>query len=213
MSKSFSTSTFRKSLSKSEFLLHCEMPLGYSQGIPILRMIGEKVCLVTPFLKYKVTGKEDETLVYPIRYTISAEVPTGKIVGFENLQYNIQFANTDFSTPIGKFRHEAIRRYNKVECGKLFEELYGAYDVIIAAISLKRNHTDDDKKLRGLIEVLLAPELRKAYKLLDQVFYDQYIGESIVQSVDVKATHCSGNSTTQGDITSISLTEDDIQSL
>lgn len=180
MNKKFSISEFRKSLSKSDFLMQCKIPLGYSQGIPLLREVGGQVCLVIPFLKYKVTGKVDETLSYPIRYTISADATTGEIIGFENLQFNYLFQGIDFSAPVGKFRHETLKKYDKEACGKLFGELYHTYDRIIDAIRSGESHALEDENVRRLLAILLAPELRETYKLLDQAFFDRYVACSSV---------------------------------
>lgn len=180
MEQKISVSEFRKALSKSDFLLQCRMPLGYSQGLPILRRDNEagRMILETPFLRYQITGKEDETLVYPIRYTISAEMPSGRILSFKRLEESSRFAGVDFSKPIGRFRHARLSKFSKMECGSLIEALFQSYDVIIHAGGNEKECRKAVEEAMALIDVLLTPELRRFYRQLDEEFYNNYIAET-----------------------------------
>ena len=62
---------FLKQLRSNEFILKCQMPLGYVAGYPILQDVNGELCIIVPFLKYKITGKPDKTAVYPIKYTVT----------------------------------------------------------------------------------------------------------------------------------------------
>ena len=189
MEQKFSVSEFRRALSKSDFLLKCRMPLGYSQGIPILRRNNEAegMILETPFLRYQITGKEDETLVYPIRYTVSVEVPSGKNLTFKRLEENSCFGGIDFHKPVGRFRHARLSKFNKAECGTLIEALSHAYDDIICARGNGKEYCKAVKEAAALIDVLLTPELRRFYRILDEDFYNNYIAvASDLSVVDVQ---------------------------
>ena len=177
MEQRFSVSEFRKTLSKSDFLLQCRMPLGYSQGIPILRRDSKsgRMILETPFLRYQITGEKDQTLVYPIRYTVGAEVPFGKNLTFKRLEESPRFSGVDFSKPIGRFRHAHLSKFSKTECGVLLEALFNAYDDIIYAGGTDKASRKTVEETIALIDVLLTPELHGLYCLLNEEFYNNYI--------------------------------------
>ncbi len=191
MEQKFSVSEFRRTLSKSDFLLKCRMPLGYSQGLPILRRDNEAggMILETPFLRYQITGKEDETLVYPIRYTVSAEMPSGKNLTFKRLEENSCFDGVDFLKPVGRFRHARLSKFSKVECGILIDALFQSFDDIIGACGDEKECRKAVQEATALIDVLLTPELRRFYRLLDEEFYNNYIAAtSNLKVVDVQGT-------------------------
>jgi len=161
-----------------DFVLHCNMPLGYVPGLPILKIIHDELCLQVPFLKYKVTGQPDQTLVYPIRYTVTMTWPEKKMIGFSNLSYDPAFAQVDFSKAIGFFRHDAVKHMKKAEYRAMRDELLDQYDKVAAALLEGAEYTQEDEAhMRRLIKIIMEPSLYPLYQALDQDFYGKYLAE------------------------------------
>lgn len=176
MVSEISTEDIIKRLRKSDFILQCKLPLGYSSGLPILQIKNESLCLTVPYLQYKTTGQVDKTLVYPIRYAITLELPTENIVSFENYEYNDKFAKVDFNKPVGYFRHDAIKKYNKAQYKALRSELMKEYDKVIMAIFGEGEYTaEDEKKMSALLQLLTEPSLIPFYRAIDADFYNKYL--------------------------------------
>lgn len=177
MEKKFSVKEMLQELKVSPFLLYCEMPMGYVEGLPILQVRNDSLCMVIPFLRYQITGKVDQTLVYPIRYTVTVELPEGKLTAFQDLRVIPQFAKVDFSKPVGLFRHDAIRHMNKKEYAAKRDELFGMYDKIVDALIHGAAYTEeDDAAMRKLMKIMVEPSLLPIYKVLDEDFYHKYLG-------------------------------------
>ena len=176
MENTISVSSILKELKTNDFVLHCAMPMGYVPGLPILQIKNEQLCLQIPFLKYRVTGEVDKTLVYPVRYTVTMVLPEKKIVAFRDLSLEPAFAAVDFSAPIGLFRHEAIRHLKKSEYNELREELFVQYDKVAAMLLFNAPYgEEDEEKMCGLIKQLIEPSLLPIYKSLDGDFFEKYL--------------------------------------
>lgn len=163
-----------KKAKASEFCLGCSMPIGYVPGYPIVSIVAGKPCLKVPFLKYKITGEVDKTLVYPVKYVLTYALPSMKAVGFEDLEYNSVFKKVDFSKPIGFFRHDEIKSLSKKEYKEKKDELFAMYDDFANAILNKKAFTKagEFKKLLG---IMLEPSVKPIYKALDEKFYDNFL--------------------------------------
>lgn len=164
-----------KEIKTSGFLLNCKLPLGYISGLPMLQIKNDRLCLVIPYLRYKVTGEVDKTLVFPIKYTVTISLPDKSVIGFENLSFNPAFKEVDFTKPIGLFRHEAIRQYSKTEYKKKRAELFSMYDKLANAILYGEEYSDlEFAGFRALLNIMIEPSLKPIYKALDTDFYNTY---------------------------------------
>lgn len=158
------------------FILNCKLPMGYTCGFPTLKINNGTLCLIIPFLKYKVTGETDKTLVFPIRYKVTVSLPDKRIVGFEDLSLNDIFARIDFNKPIGYFRHESVKKYSRKEYFKKKKELFSMYSKMAEAIVFGSEYTDDDdNEFFELLNIMLEPSQRRIYKVLDSDFYNKYL--------------------------------------
>ena len=176
MDKKISIKTLLREVKTSPFLLYCELPMGYVEGLPVLQIRNGQLCLLIPFLKYQITGKADQTLVYPIRYTVTVLLPEGKVVGFQDLGIQPQFCNVDFNKPVGLFRHEAIKQWGKKEYNAKREELLGMYDKVANALLYGEAYTEEDEQeMRTLLQTMLEPSQMPIYKVLDEDFYEKYL--------------------------------------
>ena len=165
-----------RKLKTSEFFLQCKIPMGYSSGFPILQIKNGSLCVTMPYLKYQTTGEADKTLVFPIRYGISMELPTEKIIGFEDYEYKSSFANIDFDKPVGYFRHDAVRQYNKTQYKELRRELLGEYDKVANALLGNAPYSiSDEKRMAELLQLLAEPSLLPFYRAIDTDFYNKYL--------------------------------------
>ena len=176
MENKISVKDILRKMKNDDFVLNCLMPMSYTYGLPILQIRNERLCLAIPYLRYKVTGEADKTLVYPIRYEVTVALPEKKPVEFIDLQYDNRFAKIDFSAPIGLFRHEAIKHLNKKEYEAAREELFACYDKVIDALLNGSEYTDEDEmRMCELMKMLVEPCLLPIYKALDEDFYNKYL--------------------------------------
>lgn len=166
----------RKNLETNEFFLNCRIPMGYRTVFPILQIKNGSLCITFPYLKYQTTGEVDRTLVFPIKYAVSLELPTEKIIGFEDFEYNENFQKVDFDKPIGYFRHEAVKKYNETEYDRLYHELMAEYDKVIHVL-LEGGEYDfsDEKRMAELLQLLVEPFLLPIYQAVDTNFYNKYL--------------------------------------
>ncbi len=177
MENRISVRTQIKEIKTSPFALGCKMELGYGPGLPILQIRSGCLCLLVPYLKYRVTGKVDQTLVYPIRYTICLRLPDGAPVGFEDLAFDPRFEHADLSKPVGLFRHESIKGLNKGEYARRKDQLYDLYDKVANMLLYGTAYDEkDEAAMSGLLRMLITPELLPIYRALDRSFYDKYLG-------------------------------------
>lgn len=176
MEKTISLNKIIKDIHNSDFVFNCPIPLEYKSGIPVLKIVNSKLCLVLPFLRYKITGEVDKTQVFPIKYAVTVSLPDMKFVGFEDFAYDSNFGDVDFSEPVGLFRHESIKQFTKQEYAAKREELYSLYEKIIASLLFGNEFTEnDDAQFSSLMHILLEPSLKPFYKLIDCDFYNKYI--------------------------------------
>ena len=177
MKNSVSVKALLREVRCSEFVNACQMPLGYTDSYPMINRVNDKVYLVIPFLRFKVTGEVDKTLVYPIRYTVTAELPTGRIVSFQDLGADSRFRKVDFNKPIGLFRHDAIKDLTKQEFAAVKEELYGAYDAVLAGLLAGQEPAEEAvNTMAALLSRLAEPCQKPIYQALDSNFAAKFLG-------------------------------------
>lgn len=165
-----------KSLKTDSFVLGCKMPMGYSYGLPILKITNGRLCMVVPFLKYKMTGIVDKTLIYPIRNTVTFSLPEKNWISFEDLRYDEKFSKIDFAKPIGYFRPEKLKNVSKSEYNKLKDELFEEYNKVIDALLYDGEYSDEDEaRMKELLGLLVEPCLYPLYKAIDKDFYEKYL--------------------------------------
>ncbi len=180
MIKTISMEQVVRNLKTSEFFLNCKIPLGYSSGFPILQVKNGSLCVTIPYLKYQTTGEIDKTLVFPLRYGISLELPAEKIIGFENYEFKSDFANIDFDKPVGYFRHEAIKQYKKMQYKNLRRELMKEYDKAANALLGNRIYGfHDENRMSELLQLLIEPSLLPLYRTIDIDFYNKYLAKKM----------------------------------
>lgn len=165
-----------KNIKSSDFYYNCKIPMGYVDGYPVLSIKNSKLCLTIPFLKYKITGEVDKTLVYPIKYLITVCVSDENVVGFEDLSFNSLFRKVDFDKPVGFFRHDAVKKYNKNQFKEKRTELYNMYNKIATAILYNTPYSEaEDAQFKELFNIMLEPSLTPIYKAIDKDFCDKYL--------------------------------------
>lgn len=178
MNNGFSTEALLKKLKTNTFILNSSMPMGYVSGLPILCILNGNLCMKIPFLKYKVTGEIDKTFVYPTKYVVTVTIPEEQVVAFEDLSLQDSFANVSFSSPIGTFRHEAVKELDKIAYENLRTRLYKEYDKIVdSLINGKEYSSNDESNFRRLFNTVLEPSLHPFYKAIDKEFANKYIIE------------------------------------
>lgn len=175
MEKRVKVTDIIRGLKTDPFVLNCNMAMGYVAGLPILHIRNQELCMTIPFLKYRVTGFVDKTQVYPIRYTVTMVLPERQFVEFKNLAYQPGFGESDFTKPVGLFRHEAVKNLTKQEYMQAREELMGLYDKVIGVLLYDEDYNaQDEKRMRQLMQMMIEPSLLPAYKALDEDFYNKY---------------------------------------
>ena len=163
-------------LKTSDFYLNCRIPMIYSAGFPVLRILNGCLCVTIPFLRYQVTGETDKTLIYPIRYGITLELPTLKVVAFEDYEYRREFGSVEFDRPVGLFRHEAIRHLDRRQYKEAYHQLMICYDTLISALlSGTEVSRQEHEEMSRLMQMLMEPSVMPMYRVLAPDFYDRYL--------------------------------------
>ena len=176
MENTCSVETILNEWKASPLFQNLELPLGYTPGLPLLQIRNEQLCLLIPYLKYRVTGVADKTLVYPIRYVATLVLPEKKLVDFQDLSFQPQYGKVDFNAPVGLFRHEAIRHLNKTEYWQTRKELLAHYDRVIGALLFGEDYTpEEEEQMRTLLRMMVEPSQLPIYKALDEDFYNKYL--------------------------------------
>lgn len=154
------------------------IPMGYVPSTPILKVSNDILCAEYPFLRYKITGKPDETLVYPIRFTLMYELPEGRLVGFKDLAVDPRFDTVDFNKPCSKFRHEAIRGLDKKAYALLKEDTLKELDKVVNLLVNDAPYSStDEKKLVEDLSKIIDPALYPYYRALSPEFYNKYLNK------------------------------------
>lgn len=155
---------------------HSNIPLAYTPTLPILAVRNSYLCMIVPFARYQITGKKDETLVYPIRHTVTLSLPDYTIVAIDDMRFDPRFANVDFSKPVGKFRHEAIKHLDRTAYNQKRQQLLGMYDKLTASLVDGTPFTaEDDEQTALLANMLTEPSLKPFYKVIDADFTNKYL--------------------------------------
>lgn len=165
---------FLRKSKAEDFYLGCNMYMGYVAGLPIISAVGNKLCLKVPYLKYKVTGEVDKTLVYPVKYVLTYSLPDLKPVGFEDLEYNKTFRKVEFNRPIGYFRHDAIKALSKKEYADKKAELFSMYNELAASLIENKPYSRINE-FKKLLNIIIEPSVKPIYKALDNTFYKNYL--------------------------------------
>lgn len=134
MSDKLSVNALLKELKSGPFVTGCQMPMGYAPGLPLMSVRNGCLCISFPYLKYKMTGERDRTLVYPARFIITLLLPEGRPVEFRDLSLDPRFAEVNFEKPVGLFRHPAIQHLDKKGYDALRSELLGLYGRLADAL-------------------------------------------------------------------------------
>lgn len=176
MNNVISVNELIKKVRTGNFLQECLLPMGYAEGYPIVRQCKGEGYLVIPFLRYQLTGKVDKTLVYPIRAAITVRARDGKIVGYQDLTADCRFTKVDFNKPIGLFRHESIRSWNKQMFLENKKKLFELYDSLLAAIAEgKPQSAEESEQMAQLLQTMVEPCQLPIYQALDGKFYECYL--------------------------------------
>lgn len=152
------------------------MPMGYVPGIPVLSVINDRLVAIVPYLRYKVTGVEDETLVFPIRYTVTYSLPDLAFVDFSDLMFDAKFGDVDFNKSIGKFRHQAIKDLDKNAYLELRTQTLLSLDKLAGMLLFDSPYSSaDDVTLQKRMRRIVEPSLIKYYRAIEPDFYNKYL--------------------------------------
>ncbi len=174
--KQFSTEALIHDLKTNKSVQYSNIPMGYVPGLPLLSIKNGYLCMKVPFLKYRMTGEVDKTHIYPIKYIVTLSVPECMVVGIEDLSYNETFANVEFNTPIGLFRHDAVKNLNKKAYKNLKKALFIEYDKIINHLcGISGYSENDERQFKSLFNVLIEPSLTPFYRAIDIDFSNKYL--------------------------------------
>lgn len=155
------------------------IPMGYIPGMPVITVKNDQLVAMIPFLRYKVTGTVDRTLVYPVRYVLEYLVPEMQLAAFRDLSIEPAYEKWDFGKVAGFFRHEAIRHLDKAEFAKLRGETIALYDRMIDFLtSDEADFTPaDEARLKANLQTIVEPFIQNQYDTLDRDFYNKYLNK------------------------------------
>lgn len=155
--------------------LQAIIPMGYTPGIPMLSIKQDNLCLIVPFLRYKITGDKDKTLVFPIRYVAEYVIPEGVMTKFEDLAYTPLAEKLDFDKACGLFRHKAIENISKQEYETLRAKTLASLDKAAEVLLEGTQYSKADFELLcSQIQTIVEPSLWNFYQLLAPEFYNKY---------------------------------------
>lgn len=156
--------------------VHSLIPMGYVPGLPILTIKNDYLCAVIPFLRYKVTGETDKTLVFPIRFLIEYALPQKQIIQFKDFFYDSAFAKVDFGKACGCFRHEAVRNLDRNQYAELKNKVLSDYDKVAQTlIENSEYNVNDEIKMIKHLSMIIEPSLLPIYEFIDSLFYNKYL--------------------------------------
>lgn len=152
------------------------VPMDYSPGMPVLTSRQDELCVEIPFLRYKVTGEKDRTLVYPVRYIAVYVIPEMQLISFEDLAYTEMSQSVDFNKPIGFFRHQSIINLTRKEYNDLRKRtLFGLDELANSLLGGTDFDLDKEKRLIADMSRIVEPSLYPLYKSIAPNFYNKYI--------------------------------------
>lgn len=155
--------------------LQAIIPMGYTPGIPMLSVRQDNLCLVVPFLRYKITGEKDKTLVFPIRYVAEYLIPEKVMVKFEDLAYTPLAEKVNFDKACGLFRHKAIENLSKQEYEILRDKTLTSLDKIAEVLLEGASYSKMEHELMcSQLQTIVEPSLWNFYHLLAPEFYNKY---------------------------------------
>ncbi len=173
----FNLSDFYREMRADPFVNKARIPLGYAQGYPMI-LGGDDLKLAVPYLRYKITGVADETMVFPIRYIFVYSIKNTGFTGFYDLRTVKCFSGINYGKPVGLFRHEAVKNLNKNEYREKQKELYGAYSAVLtAALNGEEPDPNTEAQLRSLLGLLLEPSLKPFYRVFAPDFFNKYLAD------------------------------------
>ncbi len=165
-----------KNLKTNEFLLHSNMPMDYTPGLPMLTVVNGTPYYVIPYLKFRMTGEVDRTRVFPPRFVVKVCATNGNIVVFQDISSYKRFEKINFQHPVGIFRHAAIRHFSKASYQQKRNELLALMDRLAASAEDKTKFSGlDNVKLCNLFALLLEPSLKPFYHAIEKDFFETYI--------------------------------------
>lgn len=153
------------------------IPMGYIAGMPIITIKNEQLVAIIPFLRYKITGQIDRTLVFPIRYVLEYLVPECQLVGFKDLAVVSEYADYDFEKVIGFFRHESVKHLDRASFEALKMNTLSEFDKLVNyLIGEYENYSQSDEKcLIKNLQTIIEPFVIEQYASLDADFYNKYL--------------------------------------
>lgn len=151
------------------------IPMGYTPGIPMLKLRQDNLCMMVPYLCYKVTGEKDNTLVFPIRFVTEYLIPENKMVSFTDLAYTSMAGSVDFNKPCGTFRHEAIANLSRLEYDALRNATLSSLDKVASYLLDDGEFSAEDYQLlTAQLDTIIEPSLRGFYSVLSPDFFNKY---------------------------------------
>lgn len=167
-------STFYRDLNRRPEI-QAVIPLGFTPGMPMLTLRQDNLCVVVPFLRYKITGEKDCTLVYPIRYVAEYIVPEFQLVQFADLAFTKYADKIDLDKPCGRFRHEAVAKLSHKEYDELRERTLNSFDKAVDVLLNGGSYLVSDQELMSTqLQTIVEPSLWDFYRTLAPQFYNKY---------------------------------------
>jgi len=153
------------------------IPMGYVPGMPIITIKNEQLVAVIPFLRYKVTGEVDRTLVYPIKYVIEYLIPEAQVVSFRDLSVEEHYVNKNFDEVLGFFRHESIKDLDKHEFVLFKEKVLVQYDDLVNFLLGESDlfTQSNEIEFKSNLQTIIEPFILNLYAELDIDFYNKYL--------------------------------------
>lgn len=153
------------------------IPSKMGMGLPTVSIRNETVCVNIPFFAERF-AQDDQTLIYPFSYVVTALWGSGRIVGFFHTPYSGAFETIQVDRPVGTFRHDAIKHLDKAGYTAHKDALYAGYDTLIRALTSDAPYSEEDSRaFIQLLNLLLEPSLKQFYRIMDADFCNRFFEE------------------------------------
>ncbi len=153
------------------------IPIGKTRGFPILMWRRDKPC-ITLFYFTRQLGSaiKSPKKLYPVSHVVTALWPSGKIIAFQDLFYATPI---DYTEPVGVFPHSAISNLSPKEYNEMRDRLMAGYNEFIHAVANRSAFSEDTRKEMGeLLNKLMEPGLKEAYKKYGGGFFPYFCGKN-----------------------------------
>ena len=148
------------------------LPMELRCGWPAITQRNNEICVVLSFYRAE-PAKEKKISIYPLCQSLILRWKDAKLISYRNLNYEKEFAGMDFTKPVGYFRHEAIKDWDKQTYMQNRKQLFTYYDRLIQCIAT-RGAFEEKEEMAALLGIMMEPAQYPMYLKMAPKFFGAY---------------------------------------